>query len=64
MSNAFKLRAPDGRLAYIASLGLAAPRDLPASELRLVAETQSANAVAGSTVSFVTGFPMLQKPTY
>jgi hypothetical protein len=61
VSNPLAIRTPADRRAYIDSLGLAASRDMPATEVVAADEKESANAVDGSTVAFVTGFPLLQK---
>lgn len=62
MSNSFRIRKPESRINYINSLGLAASRDMSATQLPTRSEeAPSANAVDGSTVSFVSGFPTVQK---
>ncbi len=62
MSNSLRIRTPNSRIDYINGLGLAASRDAPvAKRARPADEAASANTVDGSTVSFVAGFPVLQK---
>jgi hypothetical protein len=61
MKSNIEIKAVADCLNYISSLRLAAPNDLPAGTLSAANEKESANSVAGSTVSFVAGFPALQK---
>ncbi|MBK8623025.1 MAG: hypothetical protein IPN79_15045 [Saprospiraceae bacterium] len=61
MGNESIVKLVKDRVSYINSLQLAAPTEADLREVFVRADETSANAVAGSTVSFVTGFPKLQK---
>ncbi|HEX3101330.1 MAG TPA: hypothetical protein VHQ01_06055 [Pyrinomonadaceae bacterium] len=65
MSSSLKIRTPGDRISYIRSLDLAAAqdmRDLPLTmPLEVSVDAPSASASGGSTVSFVKGFPLLQR---
>lgn len=61
MKNVSIVKEVRDRDSYIKSLKLAAPSESEIRELFVNDAESSANSVAGSTVSFVTGFPKLQK---
>ena len=61
MTNSLTIRTPADRISYIRSLELAVARDMPIATVRMDDEKESADVVDGSTVSFVSGVPALQK---
>jgi hypothetical protein len=61
VTNSLTIRTPADRISYIRSLDLAVARDMPIATVRMDDEKESADVVDGSTVSFVSGVPALQK---